>query len=42
MLNYVHRNPIYNIQKLERTQMFLNRRMDTENIVQCTEVLLSF
>jgi hypothetical protein len=25
MLHYVHSSPIYNNQKLERTQMFLNR-----------------
>ena len=30
MLHYVHRSLIYNIQKLERTQMSLNRGMDTE------------
>jgi hypothetical protein len=33
MLPYVHVSLIYNSQKLERTQMFLNRRMDTENVV---------
>ena len=33
MLHYVHSSLIYNSQKLERTQMFLNRRMDTENVV---------
>jgi hypothetical protein len=27
MLHYVHSNHIYNSQKLERTQMSLNRRM---------------
>ena len=30
MLHYVHSSLIYNSQKLERTQMSLNRRMDTE------------
>ena len=25
MLNYVHSSPIYNSQKLERTEMYLNR-----------------
>ena len=33
MLYYVHSNLIYNSQKLERTQMSLNRGMDTENVV---------
>jgi hypothetical protein len=43
MLHYVHRSLIYNIQKLKRTQMPLNRRMDTENVVYlCNEVLLSY
>jgi hypothetical protein len=32
MLHYIHRSLIYNSQKLERTQMSLNRRMDTENV----------
>jgi hypothetical protein len=31
MLHYVHSNLIYNGQKPERTQLSLNRRMDTEN-----------
>ena len=31
MLHYVHSSPIYNSQKLERTQMSLNGGMDTEN-----------
>ena len=31
MLHYVHRNLIYNSQKLERTQMSFNRGMDTEH-----------
>ena len=30
MLHYVHSSPIYNSQKLERTQMSLNGEMDTE------------
>ena len=30
MFNYVHSSLIYNSQKLERTQMPLNRGMDTE------------
>jgi hypothetical protein len=33
MLYYVHSNLIYNTQKLERTQMPLNRGMDIENVV---------
>ena len=33
MLHYVHSSRIYNSQKLERTQMPLNRGMDTENVV---------
>jgi len=33
MLHYVHSSLIYNSQKLERTQMPLNRKMDTENVV---------
>jgi hypothetical protein len=32
MLHYVHSSLIYNSQKLERTQMSLNRGMDTENV----------
>ena len=32
MLHYVHSSLIYNSQKVERTQMSLNRRMDTENM----------
>jgi hypothetical protein len=30
MLHYVHSSLIYNSQKLERTQMSLNRGMDSE------------
>ena len=33
MLHYVHSSLIYNSQKLERTQMFLNKRTDTESVV---------
>ena len=33
MLHYVHISPIYNSQKLERTQVFLSGGMDTENVV---------
>ena len=33
MLHYVHSSLIYNSQQLERTQMPLNRGMDTENVV---------
>ena len=33
MLHYVHSSLIYNSQKLETTQMPLNRGMDTENVV---------
>ena len=33
MLHYVHSSLIYNSQKLERTQMSLNGRMDTKNVV---------
>jgi hypothetical protein len=33
MLHYVHRSLIYNSQNLEKTQMSLNRGMDTENVV---------
>jgi hypothetical protein len=33
MLHYVHTSLIYNSQKLEITQMSLNRGMDTENVM---------
>jgi hypothetical protein len=36
MLHYVHSSLIYNSQKLERTQMPLNREMDTKNVVHFT------
>jgi hypothetical protein len=43
MLHYVHSSLIYNSQKLERTQMSLNRGMDTENVVHLhTGLLLSY
>jgi hypothetical protein len=42
MLHYLHSSLIYNSQKLERTQMPLNRGMDTENVVHLHNgVLLS-
>jgi len=34
MLYYVHSSLIYNIQKVERTHMPFNIRMDTENVVR--------
>jgi hypothetical protein len=38
-----HSSPIYNSQKLERTQMSLNIGMDTENVVHLHNgVLLSY
>jgi hypothetical protein len=43
MLHYVLSNLIYNSQKLERTQMPLNRGMDTKNVVHLHNgVLLSY
>ena len=33
MFHYVHSSLIYNSQELERTQMSLNKRMDTKNVV---------
>ena len=43
MLHYVHSILFYNSQKLERTQMFLNRGMNTENVVYLHNgVLLSY
>jgi hypothetical protein len=43
MLHYVHSSLIYNSQKLERTQMPLNRGMDLENVVYLHNgVLLSY
>jgi hypothetical protein len=40
MLHYVHSSLIYNSLKLERTQMSLNRGMDTENVVHLHNVIL--
>ena len=43
MLHYAHSSLIYNSQKLERTQMPLNRGMDTENVVHLHNgVILSY
>ena len=43
MLHYVHSSLIYNSQKLERTQMSINRGMDIENVVILHNgVLLSY
>ena len=43
MLHYVHSSLINNSHKLERTQMPLNRGMDTENVVHLHNgVLLSY
>ena len=43
MLHYVHSSLIYNSEKQERTQMFLNRGMDAENVVHLHNgVLLSY
>ena len=43
MFYYVHSSHIYNSQKLERTQMSLNRGMDTENVIHLYNgVLLSY
>jgi hypothetical protein len=43
MFHYVHSSLIYNNQKLERTQMSLNRGMDIENVVYLhNEILLSY
>jgi hypothetical protein len=33
MLHYVHSSHVYNTQKLETTQMSLNRGVDTEDVV---------
>ena len=40
MLQYVHSSLIYNSQDLDRTQMSLNRGMDTENVVHLYNVVL--
>jgi hypothetical protein len=42
MLHYVHFSHIYNSQKLETTQMFFNRGMDTENMAHLHNLLLSY
>jgi hypothetical protein len=43
MLYHVHSSLIYNSQELERTQMPLNRGMDTENVVYVYNgILLSY
>ena len=43
MLHYVQSSLVYNSQKLERTQMPLNRGMDTENVVHLPNgILLSY
>jgi hypothetical protein len=43
MLHHVHISLISDSQKLETTQMFLNRRMDTENVVHLyNEILISY
>ena len=43
MLHYVHSSHIYSSQTLERTQMSLNREMDTENVEHLHNgVLLSY
>ena len=40
MLHCVHRILIYNSQKLEKTQMSLNRGIDTENVVHLHNEIL--
>jgi len=43
MLHYAHSSLIYNMQKLERTQMPFNRGMDTENVLHLHNgVLLNY
>ena len=43
MLHYVHSRFIYHSQKLERTQMYLNRGIDTEIVVHLHNgVLVSY
>jgi len=43
MIRYVHGSLIYNSQKLERTQMSLNRGMDIKNVVHLHNgILLSY
>jgi hypothetical protein len=40
MLHYVHSSLIYNSQKLERSQKFLNRGMDTEIVEHLHNIVL--
>jgi hypothetical protein len=40
MLHYVHSGLICNCQKLETTQMSLNQRMDTENVLRLNKRIL--
>jgi hypothetical protein len=42
MLHYVYSSLIYKGQELERTQMSLNRGMDTENVVHLHSGVLSY
>jgi hypothetical protein len=43
LLNYVHSNFISNNQKLETIQMFLNWRMDKENVIHLhNRILLNY
>jgi hypothetical protein len=43
MFHYVYSSLTYNNQKLERTQMSLNRGMDAENVIHLHNgVLLSY
>jgi hypothetical protein len=43
MIHYVQSSLIYNSQKLKRTQMSLNRSIDSENVVHLHNgVLLSY
>ena len=42
MLHYVRNSLIYNSQKLERTQMSLNRVMETENVIHLHNGFMKF
>jgi hypothetical protein len=42
MLHYAPSSLIYNSQKLERTQMSLNKGMDTENVVHLHNEFVKF
>ena len=43
MLHYVHNSLTYNSQKLETTQMSVNREVDTENMIHLhNEILLRY